>query len=161
MRLLTRLLALAWLPVMVIACAGPERINKVAASPSSATIPTDVSPSSAVSTNTSLPCSVTIPNGSTPVGERPSSYHHGNGALWTVLWPEGEVVFKPGGPGFVLEDGSLSMKWPWWRGVRGQLTIEGRRLDGAAPPLLAATPCCYDDTGVQATALVCTTPGCW
>src|SRR5882672_10175936 len=43
-------------------------------------------------------CEVTRPNGQTPPGQAPSPDFHGNGALWTVLWPEGTVVFEPGGP---------------------------------------------------------------
>jgi hypothetical protein len=106
-------------------------------------------------------CPVTKPNGSMPPGERPSPDFHGNGALWTMLWPEGRVVFRPGGSGFVLLDGSLSMKFPWWRGIRGKLTIQGRRLDAPAPPLRARIPEGYGDIGFQATGLIFPTPGCW
>jgi len=79
----------------------------------------------------------------------------------TNLWPDGTVVFKPGGAGFVEEDGSLSMKFPWTRYVKGQLTIDGRRLDGPSPPLRAHIPSGYGDTGFQATGLTFPTPGCW
>jgi hypothetical protein len=107
-------------------------------------------------------CPVTKPNQNTPPGERGSPSHYGNGALWTVLPPAGRVVFWPGGPGQVLPDGSLSMKFPWWRGaVSGQLTIEGRRLDGPAPSLRASIPEGYGDTGFQATALIFPQEGCW
>jgi hypothetical protein len=72
------------------------------------------------------------------------------------------VIFEPGGPGFVLPDGALSMKWPWYRNnVTGQLTIEGRRLDAPAPPLRSEMPCCYGDTGFQPSALIFPTEGCW
>jgi len=53
------------------------------------------------------------------------------------------------------------MKWPWWRGVRGQLTLEGRRLDGPAAPMRASIPAGYGLTGFQATGLMFPTPGCW
>jgi hypothetical protein len=53
------------------------------------------------------------------------------------------------------------MKWPWWRLVRGPLAIEGRRLDGAAPPLRAHIPDGYHNAGFQSSALVFPTPGCW
>ncbi len=112
------------------------------------------------SANASQPCRVTAPNGDTPPGERPSAAHHGNGALWTVLFSQGKVVFGKG-VGFVLADGSLSMKKPWWRGVRGKLTVEGRRLDATGPPLRAAIPEGYGETGFQATALIFPTVGCW
>jgi hypothetical protein len=39
-----------------------------------------------------------------------------------------------GRPGCVDPDGTLGMKWPWWRGARGPFVIEGRRLDGPAAP---------------------------
>jgi hypothetical protein len=123
-------------------------------------------------------CKVTIPNQSQPPvkkfggmvtyapdyeGRRDLSNPdaHGNGKLWTVLWANGTVLFQPNGPGFIGEDGSLSMKWPWYRGVQGRLTITGRRLDGPAPPLRADIPEGYRETGFQATALIFPTEGCW
>jgi hypothetical protein len=108
-------------------------------------------------------CPLTIANGQTPPGETPSESYHGNGALWTVLWPEGVVSFEPGGPGEVRADGSLVMKFPWWRGqgVVGFLEIEGRRLDGSAPPLQAEIPEGYGRTGFQASAIVFPSEGCW
>ena len=105
-------------------------------------------------------CSATVPNGRTPPGENPSESYYGNGALWTQLWPNGTVVFKPGGPGFVLRDGSLQMKFPWWRGVPGPLTINGRRLDAPAPPLRARIPSGYR-SAFQATSLIFSAAGCW
>lgn len=116
-------------------------------------------------------CAVTLPNGSELPGvvthrgpnDNPgdNSNLYGNGKLWTTLWPNGTVVFRPGGPGSVESDGSLGMKFPWWRGVRGKLAISGRRLDGAAPSLRAHIPEGYGDTGFQSTALIFPTPGCW
>ena len=102
----------------------------------------------------------TNPDGTKTTVESPLG-NHGNDALSTGLYPEGKVVFQPGGPGFVLEDGSLSMKFWWWRLVRGRLTIEGRRLDGPAPPLRARIPGGYSGIGFQATGLIFPTPGCW
>jgi hypothetical protein len=91
----------------------------------------------------------------------PSSDSYQNEFLRTGLWPEGTVVFKPGGPGFIARDGGLSMKFGWWRHVPGALTISGRRLDGQAPALRARIPSGYEDRGFQATAIVFPTPGCW
>ncbi len=123
-------------------------------------------------------CAVTVPNQSQPPvknfggtvtyspdykGPRdgPVKDSYGNGKLWTILWSDGTVVFQPDGPGFIDQDGSLSMKWPWYRGVQGRLTIRGKRLDGTAPPLRADIPAGYRDTGFQATALIFPTEGCW
>ena len=93
-------------------------------------------------------CPVTVPNGETPPGERPSPNHHGNGELWTTLPPNGRV-----GPSFTA-------KFPWWRGplVVGKLTIEGH---GAAPPLHPNIPDGYGDTGLQASEIRFPTAGCW
>jgi hypothetical protein len=108
-------------------------------------------------------CPVTIADGSTPPGESPSDLHHGNGELWTALWPEGKVIFKPGGPGEIREDGSLAMKFPWWRGdgITGQLEISGRGLEEDSSPLEAIIPDGYGDTGFQSTAIVFPSAGCW
>ena len=53
------------------------------------------------------------------------------------------------------------MKFPWWRGLRGRLVIEGRRLDAGAPPLRAHIPAGYGASGFQATGVIFPTPGCW
>jgi len=151
MRLATRLFTIALLPFLPISSTGSAR----------STSPKPASQSVATAANTSQTCPVTVPNGSTPPGERRSRQHHGNGSLWTGLWPDGTVVFKPKGAGFVLEDGSLAMKFWWWRAVKGKLIIEGRRLDGPAGPLRASIPKGYRDTGFQASALIFPTEGCW
>ena len=128
--------------------------------------------------NSPTPCAVTAPNHNEPPvknfggivtyapdykGPRngPVTNSYGNGKLWTTLSQDGTVVFRPNGPGFIGEDGSLSMKWPWYRGLRGKLTIHGKRLDMSAPPLRASIPDGYGDTGFQATALIFPTEGCW
>ncbi len=105
-------------------------------------------------------CPATQPNGSTPPGERPASSNHGNGALWVALWPEGTVIIPADQ---AQRDGSLAVKFPWWRGpgVRGALTITGRRLDAPAPPFTANIPGGYGDTGFQATGIIFPTYGCW
>jgi hypothetical protein len=108
-------------------------------------------------------CPVTAPNGNTPPNEQPSNFNHGNGKIWTVLWPGGVVIFEKGGPGEIRSDGSLVMKFPWWRGegVVGALQIEGKRLDGEAPPLQAEIPQGYGDAGFQASGLGFPSEGCW
>jgi hypothetical protein len=86
-------------------------------------------------------CPASQPNGAVPPGERPENASNvlGNGAVFVGLYPDGTVVFGPDGPGSRDDlDGSLSMKFWWWRGVEGRLEITGRRLDGDAPPLEAS-----------------------
>jgi hypothetical protein len=121
-------------------------------------------------------CPVTLPGSSrsfgkrTPGSEAMSFFEPGTSHWKPVLmigpfglWPNGTVVFKPGGPGSIEPDGSLAMKFGWTRGegLRGKLKIHGRRLDTPAPPLRADIPDGYGDTGFQATALIFPTEGCW
>ena len=112
-------------------------------------------------TQTTVACDVTTPNGIVAGGEQPERGSHGNRQLSVALWPDGTVVFKPGGAGFVTRDSALGMKFGWRRGVRGQLRIEGRRLDAPASPLRAEVPNGYGPLGFQATYVIFSTPGCW
>lgn len=107
------------------------------------------------------PCNVTRPNGQGPILDSVSPDLHGNGLISTHLWRDGTVAFTRKGPGRVRSDGSLAMPWVWHRAVRGQLRIDGRRLDEAAPPLRADVPAGYGDYGFQSSALIFPTPGCW
>jgi len=110
-------------------------------------------------------CAVTLANGlglTHRVGQGLAG-NHGNASrtLATSLWPDGTVTFKPGGPGCLENDGAMWMKWPWWHeGKRKRLTIDGRRLDGAAPPLRARIRTGYSGE-FQSSALIFPTPGCW
>lgn len=109
-------------------------------------------------------CAITPPNGSLPPGEQAASPDYlGSDGLWTVLWPEGRVIFEPGGAGEIRSDGSLAMKFPFWRGegVVGPLTVSGVRLDGDSSSMTAEIPDGYGLTGFQATALVFPSAGCW
>lgn len=98
---------------------------------------------------------------SCPVSGIDTSGRIENSALYTSTWPDGRVVFEPGGPGFIEDDGSLGMKWHWERKMEGQLSIGGRRLGGDAPPARAYIPLGYGNTGFQSSYLVFPTPGCW
>lgn len=103
-------------------------------------------------------CSVTTPNGSAPPGEAPSGLHHGNGELWVVIAYGGRIVADES---MIQPDGSVRVKFPWWRGVSGQLEIVGRRLDASSPRLQAGVPSGYGDIGFQSTAVFFPTEGCW
>ena len=74
--------------------------------------------------------------------------------------PDGKLVFRPSGAGFVDRDGALGIKFGWNRLVPGQLQVGGRRLDGDAAPARAYLTD-YGDEGFQPTYLVFPTPGCW
>ena len=108
-------------------------------------------------------CPVTLPNGSTPPGERHSSNHHGNGKLWTGLFPNGLIEFGSGRPGFIRDDGVLSMKFPWWLGenVRGSFKITGRRLDGDVPPAFGDSVDGHVESGFIPSMVFFPTEGCW
>lgn len=103
-------------------------------------------------------CTVTLPK-NIEGQELPYPGNFGNESLSTILGSH--ITFKPGSGGMEYADGSLSMKYMWWRLQNGQLTIEGRRLDAAAPPLRARIPDGYGDIGFQATGLIFPTTGCW
>jgi hypothetical protein len=55
-----------------------------------------------------------------------SPEYSGVGAMAVFISTGGTVVFKPGGGGFVEQDGSLGIKWPWWHDAPGTLRITGR-----------------------------------
>jgi hypothetical protein len=109
-------------------------------------------------------CPVTWPSAAGPPGASPDTFFgydssHGNGKLWVGgLWPNGVI---DAGPEFVDPDGSVGMKFGWWRAVPGHLGIMGRRLDAAAPPLRADVPSGYGETGFQASGVTFPTEGCW
>ena len=107
-------------------------------------------------------CPVTSPNAE--VVRHGAHFNYGNGELWTSLWPDGTVLFSARGPGFVSSDGSLSMKWPWYleRGVRGELEIQGRRLDAPSERSVSAdhSPV-LGDPGFHAGAITFPSEGCW
>ena len=101
------------------------------------------------------PCGVTHPNASRPPGDTFGAEFHGNGSLWVGVPYSNVVVNEPSA------DGTISMKYGWWREVIGTLTITGRRLDGPAPPLTASVPDGYGDTGFQSSGISFPTEGCW
>jgi hypothetical protein len=102
-------------------------------------------------------CNVTLPNGSQPPdGNIGGDLIHGNGELWVAMPPSGVVITEPSA------GGTIRTKYPWWRAVSGTLRLEGRRLDGPAPPLTATeVPDGYGATGFQASAVSYPTEGCW
>ena len=101
------------------------------------------------------PCPITRANRSEPPGSTFGSEFHGNGPIWVGLWPSNVVA------GEAAADGSVDAKFGWWRGVAGELTITGRRLDGAAPPLRPNVPDGYRSSGFQATGITFPAAGCW
>jgi hypothetical protein len=110
------------------------------------------------------PCSVTTPNGTPATGQRASrgiNRIHGVEALSVTLTADSTSVFRPGGPGAVLPDGALRIKYPMYQGMPGRIGIQGRRLDAPAAPLRAEIPAGYGSVGLQPVSLIFPTPGCW
>lgn len=107
-------------------------------------------------------CAVTLPNHSVPPGVEASQEAetniHGYGELWVALWPGGKILSTKEN---LKSDGSIEMKFPWWRGVEGQLVIEGYRQDDPTAMLSAWVPDGYGDTGFQSTLITFPTEGCW
>ncbi len=125
-----------------------------------------------------LPCRATVPNNSTPPGERPGQGYYGNGALWTALPLDGTVVGVPeeelrshpgtlqtgGGVfGIIRADGAIAAKFPWWgrQGATDSLTVTGRRLDQSASPLRVDHSPGSGSPGFWASRLIFPTGGCW
>jgi hypothetical protein len=106
----------------------------------------------------SIACAPTIANDSRPPGETATGEFHGNGQIWTELWPNGIVAARLSD---VQPDGSIVMKFPWWRGVIGSLQISGHRLDADAPPLHASVPAGYGSSGFQSSSITFPSAGCW
>jgi hypothetical protein len=74
-------------------------------------------------------CLVTTPKGIVAGSSERNERSYGN-ALLSVgplgLWPNGTVVFKPGGAGFQTKEGALGMKFGWTRSIPGKLNVTGR-----------------------------------
>ncbi len=115
---------------------------------------------------------VTIPNGSSPAKANAphapmndtevlrKNWNHGNGVLWVNLSPRGELVISDNER---ERDGYYRVKFHWWRGVRGLVAIEGRRLDAPAPPLRykAASIAENGDIGLMPCLLFFPSAGYW
>lgn len=87
-----------------------------------------------------------------------SDYASGNERLWVGgLWPSGVIE---AGSRFINKNGSVGMKFGWWRNVRGHLRITGRRLDAPAAPVRTGVTD-YGMTGFQASGVIFPAAGCW
>ena len=124
-------------------------------------------------------CKVTVPNKSTQAGASLGHGNDGNGALWTSLPSDGNVVgvrrelllhtealqraIGEGIFGIVRADGAIAVKFPWWgrRGTTDPLTITGRRLDQSAAPLRVDAPPDSGSPCFWASRIIFPTEGCW
>ena len=105
-------------------------------------------------------CQPTQPNGDRPPGEEPGVTWYGNGRLYTALWSNGEILADPR---YVEADGSIGMKFPWWRapgvGAPGDLEIHGHEIATGAQ-ITAVIPDGYGQR-FQATGISFPTEGCY
>ena len=114
-------------------------------------------------------CPVSLPN----LNISPDDYYistiigFGNpdDTLFTQVWPGGKAIFSPNGPGEKKRDGSLAMKWVWYRTLPGDVVIGGRRLDAPGLPMpdqvLRGIEDGYGETGFHPSTLVFPGEGCW
>ena len=134
------------------------------ARPTSVPAATAASPPRPVTLADAKRCPVTAPRSTGPPGVSPDNFFgwgssHGNNKLWVGgLWPRGVIN---AGSEFVAQDGSVGMKFGWWRAATGKLEITGRRLDAPAPPARGIVPDGYGETGFQASGVEFPTEGCW
>ncbi|HEY8757816.1 MAG TPA: hypothetical protein VIN74_04905 [Candidatus Limnocylindria bacterium] len=109
--------------------------------------PTTVTPPPSVGTG---------PNPTLTFTAGPGNFLYGNDALIVILPNDGTL--HPSDPARGLPAG---VKFPWWRGARGDLTVATRRLDANTTPQAADVPGGYGDTGFQVSGLNFPAPGCW
>lgn len=100
------------------------------------------------------PCGLTEPIPDEPPSDPHASsfgrgpwYINSNRTIWADPWHPWTASSK-------------GVKVLWIRPAGEPLAVEGRRLDGAAPPLAALVPCCYPWT-YQSTRLTFPSEGCW
>jgi hypothetical protein len=106
-------------------------------------------------------CPVTVPNGRTPPGEQPSREDHGSGGLWTVIPPDGRIVAARA---FVLPDGSMRIKFPWWGSRRADAHLQLGTSSLHRRGGIAGAQISPGQTGAPhfwASAIVFPTEGCW
>jgi hypothetical protein len=61
-------------------------------------------------------CPLTLPNGSTPPGGKAAGMNHGNGKIWTAMWPHDVVIVTRD---YIEADGSVGMNGHGGGGSKG------------------------------------------
>ena len=106
-------------------------------------------------------CDPTLPNGDAPPGEEAAPSFFGNGRLYTTgLWDDGIIRADPR---FVAADGSIDMKFAWWRapgvGAPGDLQIVGHESSTNAAIVATVLDGCGQP--FQATGITFPAEGCY
>jgi hypothetical protein len=150
-----------WLVVGLMAAATACTSGGSPTSPSVGVPPAVTSPATA--TNAPLAqalraCPVTVPTGFTPPGLPRYPTYFGNRGLWTTLFANGLVIVPKDD---ITPDGTLGMKFPWWRGpgIRGLLHISGKELTTGS--LVTAHTAGYGLQGFNASMILFPTTGCY
>ena len=111
------------------------------------------------------PCPVTPYVSGRPPDRNTASFTttwFGNDALWAGLdrsYGGSWLVTRPGTTYLGQPDEGLKVLW--YRGIPGQLAIEGRRLDGPSTGFHALVLDGYGERGLQVSAIAIPTAGCW
>jgi hypothetical protein len=160
-----RALAVTVIVVGIAGCSGghPAASASHPAQPAHATRQPTQAPAGPVTMADAAHCPVTIGHAlTTPWREELFGWGSaaGNGKLWVGgLWPHGIIVLTPG---LLDPDGTMGMKFGWWRATSGYLSITGRRLDGPAPAATGQTfPGSYGLTGFNSSGVTFPAEGCW
>lgn len=115
----------------------------------------EVSPETTTPNNRPGACVVTLPG-----DEDANGTTFGTQALRVALPGKYGVIPVIGGYAEEVA-GGIRVKVGWWRGIEGQLSVSGRRVDAEAPELSVDVPDGYGDSGLQPTGLTFPTEGCW
>jgi hypothetical protein len=163
-RIVVGLAALLMAASGLVSCRGDQPTPPGGVPATTATSTTAASPPRPVTLADAKRCPVTLPHRVGPPGVSPNDFFgwgssYGNGKLWVGgLWPRGVII---AGPELVAQDGSVDIKFGWWRAASGKLQVTGRQLDAPAPPVRAHVPDGYGDNGFQASNVEFPTEGCW
>ena len=119
-----------------------------------------------IASTLAAPCPVTIPRQDSRAGFDAAGFNYGTSKLRAELyWPRGRLQagIRPDGSAMAVvnQDGSITAKVGWWRGVPGKLKVGGHRLDRRAPPLRPDIRDGYGRRGFQPSLLTFPTTGCW
>lgn len=143
---------IAWVTLFILAACTSVPISIDLSKPTETSTPT---PAGEVHPTQQPPCPVTPYATGRPPDSHTASFTetwYGNEALWAGLSPAYNGTWYAGSQG---------LKVLWYRSVAGKLTVEGQRLDAAAPSLQADIPAGYGNSGYQASGLVFPAEGCW
>jgi hypothetical protein len=78
--------------------------------------------------------------------------------LWTILPLDGKFLIPPR---VIAFHHGLWEKFMWYRVAKGALSIEGHKVGEPATSVKPEIPCCYGETGFQASGIIFPSEGCY